>query len=123
MNWGNPGKIQLNTKKMLEQYNIGTTNEAECLDFSNLKWYKKLKSCCASKTNYLLLKPDQSIFKNMETKKDMFMGLSSWTNWVNSMKIKLKCGYLQTETSLASTACNHAEKNPIFLSLHRGYRL
>ena len=42
------------------------------------------------------------------------------TNWVKSIKIKLKHGYLQTETSLASTACNQVEKNPIFLSSHAG---
>ena len=52
-----------------------------------------------------LLKLDQSIFKNTETQKEMFMCFGVLTNWVKSMKIKLKRGYLQTEISLASTAC------------------
>ena len=63
------------------------------------------------------IKLDQSIFKNTETPKEMFMCFGVL---VKSMKIKLTRGYLQTEISLASTACNQVEKNLIFLSSHAG---
>ena len=76
-----------------------------------------LKLCTKAKPRFKL---NPSIFKNMETQKEMFMCFGVLTNWVKSMKIKLKRGYLQTETSLASTACMWTEKNRIFLNLVAG---
>ena len=82
-----------------------------------LDWWKKYQN---GTFIFARLELDQSILKNKETQKEMFMCFGVLTNWVKSMKIKPKCGYLQTELSLASTACNQVEKNPIFLSSHAG---